>query len=165
MKTPVPYKEHPWSPLKYDVENVNIKVESEDASLQIIEVKPATKKTHHKKSHKKSSTMVQIKDTDDILDGDDEDKEILKSIKYAEKQLNTTMKTPVAYKEHPWSPLKYDVENVNIKVESDEDAPRSEAKLQIIDVKPVALAKNGTVNATSLAAPLSLIHNGTNASL
>jgi hypothetical protein len=79
MKTPVAYKEHPWSPLHYDVEN------------------------------------VQTKDDGYENDEDAENKEIMESIKFAENKMNTTMKTPVAYKEHAWSPLKYDVENVHLK--------------------------------------------------
>ena len=62
---------------------------------------------------------VQTKDEDDIFDEGSEDKEIMESLKYAERQLGTKMNTPVAVKEHPWSPITYDVENsmLNYKVD------------------------------------------------
>ena len=43
----------------------------------------------------------------------------MKSIEYAEKQLGKKMQTPVAMKEHPWSPITYDVEQnmVGTKIE------------------------------------------------
>lgn len=52
--------------------------------------------------------MIQTQDEDD--EEDNENKEIMDSIKYAEKQLGKKMATPVAMKEHPWSPITYDVE-------------------------------------------------------
>lgn len=71
------------------------------------------KKHHHKKAHKKGHSLVQTKDDEDMADLDgQEDQEVMASLRAAEKQMNATMKTPVAYKEHPWSPLHYDVENV-----------------------------------------------------
>ena len=108
--------------------------------------------------------MVQSKDTDDILDTESEDKEILDSIKQAEKSLNTTMKTPTAYKEHPWSPLKYDVENVHIKTEEKTTASQG---LQIIEVEPLVpriihrprLAVNASANATSFVKRTTLAVN------
>jgi len=55
---------------------------------------------------------------DDLFDDDSEDKEIMKSIAYAEAKLNTKMGTPVAMKEHSWSPTTYDVENFSSKIDS-----------------------------------------------
>jgi hypothetical protein len=50
----------------------------------------------------------------------------MESIKAAEKQLNTTMKTPTAYKEHPWSPIKYDVESDLVQIEATHKAKDSD---------------------------------------
>lgn len=33
------------------------------------------------------------------------------SLKEAEHELGKEMKTPTAFKEHPWSPVKYDIED------------------------------------------------------
>lgn len=45
---------------------------------------------------------------------DDEDKEILESIKYAENKMGAKMGTPKALpKEHAYAPVKYDVEDTN----------------------------------------------------
>ena len=76
MKTPkVMPKEHPYAPVKYDVEE------------------------------------VQLKDFDD-----DEDKDILDSIKFAEKKTGHKMGTPkVLPKEHAYAPVKYDVEELSQK--------------------------------------------------
>jgi hypothetical protein len=72
---------------------------------------------HHHKHHEKED--VQVKDDDDLFNADEnEDNEIMKSIAAAEKQLGTKMKTPTAFKEHPWSPLKYDVEEGLVQVDS-----------------------------------------------
>lgn len=102
--------------------------------------KPAEKSHEHKKEHKKKhhhhhkhhkghkhhkeekdskkpeekdkkpedkKSFVQLKDFDD-----DEDKEILESIKYAENKLGSKMGTPQALpKEHQFAPVKYDVED------------------------------------------------------
>ena len=66
-------KEHPYAPVKYDVED------------------------------------VQLKDWDQ-----DEDKEILESIKFAENKLGHNMGTPKALpKEHAYAPVKYDVEELS----------------------------------------------------
>lgn len=55
--------------------------------------------------------MVQIKDWDQ-----DEDKEILESIKYAENKLGAKMGTPKTMpKEHAFAPVKYDVEELSQK--------------------------------------------------
>jgi len=78
IKTPVPVKEHAWSPITYDF------------------------------------SAVQLGDSDDILDEGAEDREIMASLASAEKSMGKTMKTPTAFKEHPWSPLKYDVEEVQL---------------------------------------------------
>lgn len=61
---------------------------------------------------------VQLKDFDD-----DEDKEILDSIKFAENKMGAKMGTPKALpKEHPYAPVKYDVEDVQLKDwDQDED--------------------------------------------
>lgn len=54
----------------------------------------------------KDDTKVQLKDWDS-----DEDKEILESIKYAENKIGKKMPTPkVLPKEHPFAPVKYDIE-------------------------------------------------------
>lgn len=45
-------------------------------------------------------------------DEEDEDKEILKSIEFAEKALNQKMATPKVVKGESWQPVKYDVEDV-----------------------------------------------------
>ena len=48
---------------------------------------------------------------------DDEDKEILESIKFAENKLGAKMGTPKALpKEHPYAPVKYDVEDEGVKL-------------------------------------------------
>lgn len=76
MKTPkVLPKEHPFAPIKYDVEE------------------------------------VQLKDWDD-----DEDKQIMESIKFAESKTGHKMGTPkVMPKEHAFAPVKYDVEELSQK--------------------------------------------------
>ena len=52
-----------------------------------------------------------------MLDGEaNEDKEILESIKAAETQLGKKMETPIAFKEHAWSPLKYNVEEGLVQI-------------------------------------------------
>lgn len=89
MPTPHAYKENPWSPIKYDIENVQLK-------------------------------------GDFLTEDEDEDKEVMESLKYAEKQMGRTMKTPIPVKEHPWSPITYDFQNVQLKddfmtEEEDED--------------------------------------------
>jgi hypothetical protein len=54
-------------------------------------------------------TFLQTKDFDD-----DEDKEILESIKFAENKLGAKMGTPkVVPKEHAFAPTKYDVEELS----------------------------------------------------
>jgi len=45
-------------------------------------------------------------------DEEDEDKEILKSIEFAEKALNQKMATPKVVPGEKWQPVKYDVEDV-----------------------------------------------------
>lgn len=88
------------------------------------------------------------------------------SLKAAEKEMNTTMKTPVAYKEHAWSPLKYDVENVHLRTQTGGKHRKGMAKpseLKIIEVTPVAVPQqkndsNSSTEAGSLvnkAAPIS----------
>jgi len=48
-----------------------------------------------------------------------EDKEILKSIEYAEKKLGTQLSTPHKVKgDNPWSPVKYDIENVGTHIDA-----------------------------------------------
>lgn len=76
MKTPkILPKEHAYAPVKYDVEE------------------------------------VQLKDFDD-----DEDKQILESIKFAENKTGHKMGTPkVLPKEHAYAPVKYDVEELSQK--------------------------------------------------
>ena len=71
---------------------------------------------HHHHAH--DSAELQTQDEDDILE-DNEEKEIMESIKYAENQLGKKMQTPVPMKEHPWSPITYDVEQnmVGTKIE------------------------------------------------
>jgi hypothetical protein len=55
------------------------------------------------------SSLIQLKDWDD-----DEDKEILESIKYAENKLGSKMRTPkVLPKEHAHAPIKYDIEDLS----------------------------------------------------
>merc|ERR1711998_674836 len=74
---------------------------------------------HHKHDDKKEAekkpddkkSFVQLKDFDE-----DEDKEILESIKYAENKLGAKMGTPKALpKEHAHAPIKYDVETLTQK--------------------------------------------------
>ena len=56
-----------------------------------------------------SKSFVQLKDWDQ-----DEDKEILESLKYAENKLGKKMPTPhVLPKEHKFAPVKYDVEELS----------------------------------------------------
>ena len=56
---------------------------------------------------------------DDILDSENtEDKEILQSIAYAEKQMGQKMGTPTRLKKETWSPVKYDVEDLNTRIDS-----------------------------------------------
>jgi hypothetical protein len=48
---------------------------------------------------------------------DDEDKDILESIKFAENKLGSKMGTPKALpKEHAYAPVKYDVEETDFKL-------------------------------------------------
>ena len=64
---------------------------------------------HHDKKEEKPDDKrnVQLRDWDD-----DEDKQILDSIKYAENKLGAKMGTPkVMPKEHAYAPVKYDVED------------------------------------------------------
>ena len=57
----------------------------------------------------KDDTKVQLRDFDN-----DEDKEILESIKYAENKLGKKMPTPkVLPKEHANAPIKYDIEEMS----------------------------------------------------
>lgn len=70
---------------------------------------------------------------------DDEDKEILESIKYAENKLGTKMKTPHALpKEHPFAPIKYDVEEEN---------PAKDMKLMKKNVAALAVSGSGDCDA------------------
>jgi hypothetical protein len=58
---------------------------------------------------------------DDLLNSEEnEDKEILKSIEYAEKKLGSKMATPKVVKVDPHSPIKYDVESLSERVNSNE---------------------------------------------
>jgi hypothetical protein len=51
---------------------------------------------------------------DDLLNSEEnEDKEIMKSIEYAEKKLKSKMSTPRVVKGAPYSPIHYDVENLS----------------------------------------------------
>jgi len=70
---------------------------------------------HHKHEDKKDvekkpddkKSFVQLKDFDD-----DDDKEIMESIKYAENKIGAKMGTPKAIAKEAWAPTKYDVEDV-----------------------------------------------------
>ena len=97
MGTPQPLpKEHPFAPVKYDVEDSGLGLSQKDRkNLSIPDV----------------DTMVQIKDWDN-----DEDKEILESIKYAENKLGAKMGTPKTHpKEHAYDTLKNEVEQLSQK--------------------------------------------------
>ena len=50
---------------------------------------------------------------------ENEDKEIMESLKSAEKEMGKTMKTPTPVKEHPWSPITYDFSNVQLSDSDD----------------------------------------------
>ena len=59
----------------------------------------------------KDDTKIQLKDWDN-----DEDKEIMESIKYAENKLGKKMPTPkILPKEHAHAPIKYDIEEMSQK--------------------------------------------------
>lgn len=152
MKTPIAYKEHPWSPIKYDVEDAMIQLRDfdDDEDKEVMESIAEAEKELGKQMKtpiaiKKNpwspitydiedKVHVQLKDDDDIFGEEEaEDKQIMESIKYAEKQLNTKMKTPIAYKEHPWSPIKYDVEADLVQLDSS-DKPG-------LDIRQPALKK------------------------
>lgn len=80
-------------------------------------------KKHHHKHHKhaddkeedkkpdEKKSFVQLKDFDD-----DEDKDILESIKFAENKLGSKMGVPHALPKESWAPVKYDVEETDLKL-------------------------------------------------
>ena len=61
-------------------------------------------------------TSQAVKLNDDLFDEGEEDKEIMQSIAYAEKKMGKSMGTPkkVHDPDHPYAPVKYDIENVQI---------------------------------------------------
>ena len=61
-----------------------------------------------------TKTALSVNARDDIDDPDAEDREIMRSIAYAEKSMGTTMKTPTVVRDpsNPWAPVKYDVEGM-----------------------------------------------------
>ena len=75
---------------------------------------------------------MQLADSDDLFGADEaEDKEIMESLKEAEQQLGKKMKTPTAFKEHPWSPLKYDIED-KVLVQLEDDVHYSNHNQQLL---------------------------------
>jgi hypothetical protein len=77
----------------------------------------------------------------------------MESIKAAEKQLNTTMKTPTAFKEHPWSPIKYDVEADLVQIEPIKNITQPSMFVKKAVVKanaPVAATPNATGQAFTI---------------
>ena len=111
-------KEHPYAPVKYDVEDEGIKLfqkgkknqekTEEKAVLGECEVDDEECKRNSRVSPA-DEQKIQLKDWDQ-----DEDKEILDSIKFAENKLGHQMGTPkVLPKEHAYAPVKYDVEELS----------------------------------------------------
>lgn len=93
---------------------------SKDDSKLVEKTKKHAKK-HSKKSkknkkahHLKNSSLAEVDDDesgeDMFADEQNEDKEIMESIKYAEKKLNSKMPTPVKLQSDGHSPVKYDTD-------------------------------------------------------
>jgi hypothetical protein len=134
MGTPVPVKEHTWSPITYDFNNVQLSDsddfmnDEENENKEIMESIKSAEKTMGKKmgtpvpvkEHAWSPITydfnnVQLSDSDDFMNEEDnENKEIMESLKSAEKQMGKQMKTPTPVKEHAWSPITYEFNNVQL---------------------------------------------------
>ena len=78
------------------------------------------KKRHHRRHHHHKPRKASfVMDDDDIFGAEDnENAEILKSIKYAEKKMGREMGTPKALPRVANRPIMYDVEQVQIAQES-----------------------------------------------
>lgn len=91
-------KEHAYAPVKYDVEDGGV------GGMSLL-----AKDRKNLGISPEDDQKVQLKDWDD-----DEDKQILESIKFAENKLGAKMGTPkVLPKEHAFAPVKYDVEELS----------------------------------------------------
>lgn len=108
-------KEHPYAPVKYDVEDGGadatklFKKDMTTAADTIGLCELDDDECRRQSKAPADEQKIQIKDWDN-----DEDQEILDSIKYAEKKLGAKMKTPKALpKEHAYAPVKYDVEELS----------------------------------------------------